>query len=101
LVGQHGLAVESVSYVSLEHDPYGWIQSILSRIDTHPNRLMRLLMRIDRPDLANSLHLAAACVLGLVAIPLSLISRAAGQGALMEVTCVRRDVSVAPTPRPL
>ncbi len=89
LIGQHGLAVESVSYISPEHDPFGWIQSALNRIDTRSNRLTRLLMRMDRPNLANSLHLATACILALAAIPLSIAGWMTGQGALMEVTCVR------------
>jgi SAM-dependent methyltransferase len=89
LIGQNGLTVETVSYISPEHDPFGWIQSVLNRIDTRANRLTRLLMRMDRPDLANSLHLAAACILGLAAIPLSIVGWMTGQGALMEVTCGR------------
>jgi SAM-dependent methyltransferase len=90
LVRQHGLDVESVSFVSPEHDPYGWLQSILNRIDGMPNRLTRLLMRIDRPDPLNLLHLAAGCILGFATVPLSLVSWIAGRGAVMEITCVRR-----------
>ncbi len=90
LAARHGLDVESVSFVSPEHDPYGWLQSILSKLDTRPNRLARLLMRLDRPDPLNLLHLVAGCFLGVLAVPLSLASWVAGRGALIEVTCVRR-----------
>jgi SAM-dependent methyltransferase len=90
LIGQPGLDVESVSFVSPEHDPYGWLQSILNRIDGKPNRLTRLLMRIDRPDPINLLHVAAGCILGVAAMPLSLASWVAGRGAVMEIICVRR-----------
>jgi SAM-dependent methyltransferase len=89
LAGQ-GLAVEAVSQVSPEHDPYGWVQSVLNLLDRRPNRLTRLLMRLDPPDPVNLLHLALGSVIGIAAIPLALASWAAGRGALIEVTCVRR-----------
>lgn len=92
LLGRHGLVVTRFSYVSAEHDPYGWIQSLLNRLDrARPNRLTRLLMRLDAPDAANLLHLAAGCLLGLLALPLSVASWIAGRGAVMEVTSNRRD----------
>jgi len=87
LLSRFGLSVERVSYVSPEHDPYGWIQSALNRLDRVPNRLTRLLMRLDPPGARNMVHLAAACLLGVAAIPVSLLSWAAGNGALMEITC--------------
>ena len=49
--------IESVSYISWEHDPYGWVQTILNRLDRRSNRLTRLLMQIDPPGVANLLHL--------------------------------------------
>jgi SAM-dependent methyltransferase len=91
LVGQLGLEIQSVAYASPEHDPYGWVQSALNRIDRRPNRLTRLLMRIDPADAINLLHLAVGCVLGLVAIPLSMVSWIARRGAIIEVICVRRQ----------
>jgi hypothetical protein len=74
---------------SPEHDPYGWVQSLLNRVDSRPNRLTRLLMRMDRPDAANLLHLALGCLAFVPAVALAVISWAARRGAIMEVTCVR------------
>jgi len=91
LLGHQGLEIQSVSYASAEHDPYGWVQSALNRVDGRQNRLTRLLMRIDPPNALNLLHLAIGCVVGLVAIPLSIVSWIARRGALIEITCVRRQ----------
>jgi SAM-dependent methyltransferase len=88
LMKQAGLRIESCSYISPEHDPYGWVQSVLNRVDARQNRLTRLLMGLDRPDAANLLHLALGCLIGIAAVPLSLVSWAAQRGALIEVTCV-------------
>jgi len=73
LAGQ-GLRIERVSYVSPEHDPFGWVQSALNRLDNKPNRLTRFLMGIDRADVWNVAQLAAACALGVVAVPLAAAS---------------------------
>jgi SAM-dependent methyltransferase len=90
LLGEHGLEIEKVSYVSPEHDPYGWVQSALNKIDRRHNRLTRLLMRLDRPDAFNLLHLGLGCVLCVLSVPVSIASWIARRGALIEVTCARR-----------
>jgi SAM-dependent methyltransferase len=91
LLGRHGLAVERASYISPEHDPYGWIQSALNRVDRVPNRLTRLLMGLDRPNAVNVAHVVAACLLGFVAVPLAVVSWAVGEGALIEVICRKQE----------
>ena len=98
LLRGRGLEITGVSYVSPEHDPYGWVQSLLNRIDAGPNRLTRLLMGLDPPGLVNLLHLAAGCVLFVAAIPLSAVSWAARRGALLEVTCERRAAMTPSSP---
>ena len=80
-----GLTVRHIGYASFEHDPFGWIQTLLNRVDTRFNRLTRLLMRIDRPDAMNLLHLVLAGILALPAVVLALLSWAAGRGAIMEI----------------
>jgi hypothetical protein len=88
LLRHQGFEIQSVSYASPEHDPYGWVQSMLNRIDSRQNRLTRLLMQIDSLNAINLLHLGMGCVLGLVAIPLSIVSWIARRGAF-EVISVR------------
>jgi SAM-dependent methyltransferase len=90
LLRRYGLDIAGISYASPEHDPYGWIQSALNRIDSSPNRLTRLLMRIDKPDTKNMIHLALGCILGALAVPLSVATWLARRGAVMEVTCTLR-----------
>jgi SAM-dependent methyltransferase len=88
---QAGLRVESLSFRSFEHDPYGWIQSCLN-VCGNENRLTRLLMRMTRFRPKDTLTLLAAGILVLPAILLSMISWGMGRGALMEATLVaRRD----------
>jgi SAM-dependent methyltransferase len=81
-----GLKIEKISYSSWEHDPYGWVQSILNRLDWRHNRLTRLLMQIDRPGPMNLLHLAVSGGLGLIAMILSPFSWLLQRGGLIEIT---------------
>jgi len=87
LLGTCGIEIESISFVSPEHDPYGWVQGGLNHLDGRHNRLTRQLMRLDPFDMAGIGHLALGCVFGALAIPVSLASWAAGSGAIMELTC--------------
>jgi len=90
VLAQQGLEIERVGYVSPEHDPFGWVQSALNRVDKKANRLTRFLMGIDKADVWNVMQVGAACVLGLVAVPLAVVGGVAGRGAVMEVVCRRR-----------
>jgi 2-polyprenyl-3-methyl-5-hydroxy-6-metoxy-1,4-benzoquinol methylase len=84
---QAGLQVESISFRSFEHDPYGWIQSLLNMCG-NDNRLTRLLMRMTSPRPGDALTVLAAAGLALPAIVLAMISWGLGRGALMEATLV-------------
>ena len=86
LLKQSGFEIESVSYVSWEHDPYGWVQSILNRLDRRFNRLTRLLMQMEPFSVINLSHLTVGGILGFAAIPLSMVSWSLHRGALIEVT---------------
>jgi SAM-dependent methyltransferase len=90
LAEKSGLTIESVSYVSLEHDPFGWIQSILNMLADQNNRLTRLLMRIDPPGPLNVFHFALAPLLGLICLPLAAVSWLFQKGALIEITATPR-----------
>ncbi len=90
LMRNHGLEIERVSYLSPEHDPYGWVQSALNLLDRRNNRLTRLLMGIDPPDALNLLHLVLGGLLGAVTSPVSIVSWIAGRGAIVEITCRRQ-----------
>jgi hypothetical protein len=85
-----GLEIERVGYMSPEHDPFGWVQSALNRVDGKGNRLTRFLMGIDKADFWNLVEVGVAFVLGVVAVPLSVVSWVVGSGAVMEVVCRRR-----------
>jgi SAM-dependent methyltransferase len=87
-LGRAGLGVESIDYVSFEHDPYGWVESLNNRVTRNTNVLTRYLMGLDPMSAAVMGSAALACVAGLPAILLSAASWYAGAGAIMQVSAV-------------
>jgi SAM-dependent methyltransferase len=83
-----GLTLSALSFASWEHDPYGWIESTISRLTGRTNTLTRFLMGLDR----FSVRVVFSMVLGAILLPpalvLSAVSWAAGRGALMEAIAV-------------
>ncbi len=80
-----GLSVSSISYVSFEHDPYGWIQSVLNKQFGNKNKLTRQLMNLDRLTIGSVAAVAAAIVLAIPILLLSVVSWIARGGAIMQV----------------
>ena len=83
-----GLTLLQVSFASLEHDPYGWIESAVSRATGHANTLTRFLMGLDPAGP----RVVFSFVFGALVLPAALlvsgISWLARSGALMEATAV-------------
>lgn len=94
-----GLRRTGRSFVSAEHDPYGWLQSALDRLGFPQGTLTHALMGMRG---SSPLVLLAAAALGvpLLAIGalLSMASWLTGSGAVMEVWAARAEVSPATTP---
>jgi 2-polyprenyl-3-methyl-5-hydroxy-6-metoxy-1,4-benzoquinol methylase len=88
---QVGMTIKTIRYASLEHDPYGWIQSIFNRMFNDKNRLTRLLMRMDGLTLRTIVMVVSAIVLFLPAVFLSILSWVLGAGALMEVVAIKTN----------
>ncbi len=84
------MCVDSIAFTSVEHDPYGWIQTVLNRVFHNGNRLTRLLMRADRWRLTDIGTLALAALMTPFACALSLISWIAGRGAIMQVVLSKK-----------
>ncbi len=80
-----GLKVSSVSYVSVEHDPYGWVQTILNVVGDNNNRLTKLLMRMVPWTAPDALTLLIAGFLTPLALILSGVSWLCSRGAIMQV----------------
>jgi len=83
-----GLKVVKTEYISLEHDPYGWVESTINRLTGRPNTITRFLMGIDPfgPSVLFSCLLGG--VLSVPALVVSAASWVAHAGALIEVTAV-------------
>lgn len=85
-LNESGFAIAQVSYKSFEHDPYGWSQSILNLFFKQHNLLTRFLMRLEKPSIAIIIHLALAALLGILCLPISILSWLFHSGAIIEVT---------------
>ena len=84
-LNQIGMEVEHISYLSLEHDPYGWLQTSINKLDPKFNRLTRLLMKMDTLNSYSLANLLSIPLLGVATVELSLLSWVLRRGAMIEV----------------
>jgi SAM-dependent methyltransferase len=87
-LGRAGLKLDQLRFASLEHDPYGWVESAISRISGRTNRLTRFLMGLDPFGPALFFSFVLGAILIAPALVVAGISWLAGKGALMEVVAV-------------
>jgi len=80
-----GFNVGSISYASVEHDPYGWVQTVLNVVWANNNRLTKLLMRMVPWRASDAVTLLLACVLSPLAFVLAGLSWFCARGAIMQV----------------
>jgi SAM-dependent methyltransferase len=85
-----GLKMQSISFNSLEHDPYGWVQSILNVQFQNKNRLTKLLMKMVPIGMADLPALLLAALLTPAAFLLSFVSWQKGKGAIIEVVFTKK-----------
>jgi SAM-dependent methyltransferase len=83
-----GLSLTHLSFASLEHDPYGWVESTLNGLTRRANTLTRFLMGLDPLGPAVLFTFALGALLIPAAGLLSMVSWMAGRGALMEASAV-------------
>jgi len=88
-----GMRVHDVSFVSWEHDPYGWLQSGLNSLFRRKNRLLALLQRMDRPDAGDLPMAVMAVVMAPLCAVASVSSWIVGRGAILQVVCVADEPS--------
>jgi 2-polyprenyl-3-methyl-5-hydroxy-6-metoxy-1,4-benzoquinol methylase len=88
-----GLEVERLGFVSLEHDPYGWVESTISRLSGHQHTLTRFLMGLDPFGPRVLLACLAGAMLLVPALLLASASWLSGNGALMEIIAVQSDTA--------
>jgi len=81
-----GLEPAEMRFASLEHDPYGWVESTINRVTGRPNTLTRFLMGLEPFGPAVLLSIVLGVMLVPPALLLSMASWLAGYGALMEAT---------------
>jgi len=87
-----GLEVESFRFVSIERDPYGWLQSLLNQMGFTQNLLWLWLTGEQRRralTVEGLLMILACLVLAVPSYLLAILSWPAGRGAIMEVIARR------------
>ena len=90
-----GFDISHVSFVSFEHDPYGWLQSTLNRLGFDQNMLTKSLIGIEQQDATSNSGIGMSVLTLFLLIPsllLTLCSWLAGAGALLEVRAIRREM---------
>lgn len=79
-----GLRLVELRFTSMEHDPYGWVESTVNLLTGRCNTLTRFLMGLDPFGPAVLLSFVLGVVLVPPAFLLATASWLAGSGALME-----------------
>jgi SAM-dependent methyltransferase len=92
-LGRAGLTLSCMSFASLEHDPYGWAESTISRLTGHPNTLTRFLMGLDGFSIQVFFSWLIAAGLLPLALLVAVVSWLAGSGALMEAIAVASNAA--------
>lgn len=87
-----GFKILKVGFQSPEHDPFGWIQTILNRTTGKQNHLTKVLMGLERSQISTVLHFLLAVFAGIISLPLSLTSWILNRGAIMEVIAEKKDL---------
>lgn len=89
LLGRMGFSNLSFQFVSFEHDPYGWLQSLLNMLGFPQGALTESLMKRSRISFRGTAMVLLSCLLIGPACFLAVLSWVAGRGALMEVKATK------------
>jgi 2-polyprenyl-3-methyl-5-hydroxy-6-metoxy-1,4-benzoquinol methylase len=87
-----GLRIAHISFVSLEYDPYSWVQGTLNKLGFPQNMLLRGLAAGGRRQLLTPTGLWMLVCAALLLAPgfvVAGLSWLAGKGSIMEVRAVR------------
>ncbi len=87
-----GLVTSGVRFTSFEHDPFGWVQSCISKVTGRTNLFTRFLMGMEELSPLVVVDVVLASVLALPAVVLAMVSWPAHRGALMEMQATTRGV---------
>lgn len=88
-----GFTIRRTRFTSLEHDPYGWEQSLLNLFGFEQNLMTKALMGTGPHALRSPAGIVMALVGGVILIPsllAAVVSWLAGAGASMEIMAVRQ-----------
>lgn len=90
LLNNYNFKIESISMISFEHDPFGWIQTILNKLTKSHNILLLNLMNIRKNYFIFFIHLFLAILLLIPSLILSFISWFFNTGSNIEIVACRK-----------
>ena len=93
-----GLSIVHTTWVSFEHDPYGWIQSLMNKAGIEPNLATKFLMGMNRGTRAwraPVFLVLAGVALVPISLALSIASWMRDSGAIVEKWAMKPPESVA------
>ena len=89
LLKRYNFKISSSSMISFEHDPFGWIQTILNKFTGSHNILLLCLMNIRKNRLSYFIHLLFAIILLIPSIILSIVSWFFKSGSNIEIVVIK------------
>jgi SAM-dependent methyltransferase len=93
ILSHAGLKSQSTSYISFEHDPYGWIESIINKLTGHQNSITLFLMGLKPFGFRVFLSSLAAILLAVPALIMSAIGWMTKTGAIFQTVAVKKTSS--------
>ena len=91
ILSRAGLKIQSTSYVSFEHDPYGWTESIINKFTGRQNSITLFLMGLEPFSLRVFLLLVLTVFLAGPALIMSGIGWMAKSGALFQTVAAKQS----------
>lgn len=91
LLNRYNFKIVSTSMVSFEHDPFGWIQTLINKFTGTHNILLLGLMNIRKNNILYFVHLIFAIILVIPSILLSIISWFFKSGSNIEIVASKES----------
>jgi SAM-dependent methyltransferase len=86
LLRNAGFTQIRIGFVSWEHDPFGWVQTLENRVLPRRNALLRYLSGLDKLDLQAGMAIGLGVALAPLGLVLAMFSWLLNQGALLSAT---------------
>jgi 2-polyprenyl-3-methyl-5-hydroxy-6-metoxy-1,4-benzoquinol methylase len=89
LLSRYNFNVQTTSMISYEHDPFGWVQTILNKITGTHNILLLNLMNIRKNNFIFLIHFILGILLIIPSLILSVVSWIFKSGSNIEIIAIK------------